>query len=158
MHHSDASSIVHGWDNYPPEVFPKLWGWIQEQLEAGSLELPQPAMREVHHVSPECAAWLVQVSAPTCPVNNAVVQRAAALKSALGIQNDQYHPRGVDENDLLIIACACEKPAKLISNEEKQPTLPSDKKRYKIPAACSLAGGTCISFLEYVKSASRSFG
>lgn len=158
MHHCDASSIIHGWDNYPPEVFPKLWDWIQEQIEAGALELPQPAMQEVHYVSPDCAAWLVAVPAPNCPVTNATVQRARALKDSLGIKNDQYHPRGVDENDLLIVACACVKPAELISDEEKQPSLPTDKKRYKIPAVCALTGNTCINFLEYLKSAGRRFG
>lgn len=27
----DASSIIHGWDNYPIEQFPGLWAWMGDE-------------------------------------------------------------------------------------------------------------------------------
>jgi hypothetical protein len=158
VRHIDASSIIHAWDNYPPTIFPRLWEWIQDQLRSGDLKISKPAMDEVHNVAPDCAVWLSAAPATVCPVTNTELQRANSLKSTLGIQNDNYHPKGVDENDLLIIACADCKGAELVSNEAKQATLPVDMKHYKIPAVCSLGGVSCISVLDYMKSAGRSFG
>lgn len=158
MRHIDASSIVHAWDTYPPDVFPRLWTWIQEQIESGEIEFAQPAMDEVQHVAPDCALWLASISASICAVSNPAVQRANWLKSSLAIENDKYDPKGVDENDLLIIACAYCKGVALVSNEAKQPSLPVNLKRYKIPAVCTLSGQTCTDFLTYMKSAGRTFG
>lgn len=159
MHHCDASSIIHGWETYPLTMFPRLWDWVEEQLHSNALEISRPAMEEVRHVSPDCACWLDRVQAPVCPVNNPIMQRARTLKGLLGIVNDNYHPDGVDENDILIIAAADYISATLISDEAKQPTLPLVQRRYKIPAVCSMSGSPpCITFIEYIRSARRSFG
>lgn len=49
----DASSIVYGWDNYPIEVFPKLWEWLAENVADGEVTMSQVSFDEVQHVSPD---------------------------------------------------------------------------------------------------------
>lgn len=158
MRHVDASSMVHAWDTYPPDIFPKVWEWIEAQIAHNEMVISQPAKDEVEHVAPDCAAWLGKASIQICAVSNAALQRARLLKNNLGIQNDNYHPRGVDENDLLIICCAYCSSVELVSNEARQPSLPSDRRRYKIPAVCASYGPLCIDFLAYMRSAARTFG
>ncbi|WP_084220835.1 MULTISPECIES: DUF4411 family protein [Pseudoxanthomonas] len=155
----DASAIVHAWDNYPIGIFPPLWGWLEEGFKNGDLCIPQPAMTEVEHVAPDCAAWLRQVGLKVLPITNDVLRYAQLIKDGLGISNDQYHPDGVDENDILIIAVGRVFGAQLVSNESRQPTLPSNKKKYKIPAVCvHILPPPCISFLDLVKGSGRTFG
>ena len=72
---------------------------------------------------------------------------------------DAYHADGVGENDLLIIASARIGGATLVSDEKKQPILPTDRRRFKIPAVCAQLNSQvpCESFLEYIKSSGQSF-
>ena len=155
----DASSIVHAWDNYPIEQFPRLWAWLEADCSKGDLRIPRPAMDEVSHVCPDCALWLRAVGTKIMPITNDVLIEATRIKGQLGIANDRYHPKGVDENDLLIIASARIAQSELISNEAKQPTLPSDTKQYKIPAVCiRLAPPPAIDFLDHVKGSGLTFG
>jgi len=112
----DASSILHGWINYPPVQFPKLWDWIGDEIIARRFTIPRVALDETGHRSPDCQKWLKARSIQELSPTQAVITRALAMKSALGIVNDQYHLNGVDENDLLIIATAKDAGCELISN------------------------------------------
>ncbi|MBT2767820.1 DUF4411 family protein [Stenotrophomonas sp. ISL-67] len=133
----DASAIVHAWDNYPIEQFPPFWEWLEDDCKAGRLCIPQPAKDEVGYVSSECARWLQEVGITVLPVTNDVLSDASSIMAALGVTDDQYHPDGVDENDLLIIASSRCHGAVLISNEARQASLPLNKRKYRIPAVCT---------------------
>ena len=155
----DASSIVHAWDTYPVNIFPPLWAWIEDECLAGELCIPRPAMDEVGHVSPDCEAWLRKSGIKVLPVTNSVLVEARRIQAALGITNDNYHPAGVDENDILIIATARTASGVLISNESKQPSLPENFLRYKIPAVCAqFAPPPCVNFLDHLKQSGQQFG
>lgn len=148
----DASSMIYAWDNYPVHQFPGLWEWMADQIERGELAMPSVALDEVTHKAPECAKWLKAGDLGVFEITNAILQDAMRIKGLLGIAGDKYHPKGVDENDLLIIATANACNAELVSDESKQklPDLPAKR---KIPAVCAMAevGVTCISFIEYIK-------
>ena len=58
MRDVDASSIVHGWDNYPITQFPALWDWLAEQIADGQISISRIAFDEVATVSPANADWL----------------------------------------------------------------------------------------------------
>ena len=82
------------------------------------------------------------------------------LKSKLGIVDDNYHPKGVGENDLLIIASAKVNQRRLVTNEARQDTnLPSNPARYKIPAVCGLAGidVPTLNFLDLLQESDQPF-
>ncbi len=60
MYSFDASSMIHAWDNYPPEnpLFGALWGWVAEEISNEEFCISEIALDEVGHKIPECGAWL----------------------------------------------------------------------------------------------------
>ena len=81
------------------------------------------------------------------------------IKGLLDIAGDAYHSKGVDENDILIIAAARVHRGELVSNEARQ-QLPDIAKKRKIPAVCDMpeVAVPCINFIEYIKRTDEVFG
>ncbi len=155
----DASAIIYAWDNYPPAQFPRLWGWLANQLKTHELAISAVALEEVAHKAPDCATWLKNAEVLRLPISDAVVMTAMAIKNAIGVVNDHYHPKGVDENDLFIIASAKVQGAELISNEARQFGAQVEARKYKIPAVCDMpsVGVTTLNFLEYIQKSQQVF-
>lgn len=155
----DASSIIYAWDNYPKDQFPPLWIWIASQVEAKELVMPNIALDEVNHKSPECADWLKDNNLRQLPINNDIAQEAKRIKELLGIAGDDYHPKGVDENDILIIATARLHGAELVSDEERQTNQPQVMSKRKIPSVCALpsVSVSCINFIDYIRASGAIF-
>jgi predicted nucleic acid-binding protein len=155
----DASSMIYAWDNYPVRQFPGLWQWIASQIEAQTLVMPGVAYDEVAHKTPDCGAWLRNISLKRLEINNAILENAMRIKGLLDIAGDAYHPKGVGENDILIIATALVNRGELVANEGRQ-QLPDIAKKRKIPAVCAMAevAVPCINFIEYIKRTDQVFG
>jgi hypothetical protein len=156
----DASSIIYAWDNYPIRQFPGLWGWMAEQFTDKHLVIPRVAYDEVVNNAPECAAWLKDANIELFEVTNAIVQEALKIKSLLGIFSDGYHPKGVGENDIFIIATASVNSIGLVSDEGRQQRLPDIPAKRKIPAVCTMdeVGVPCMNFIEFIKRFEVVFG
>ena len=150
----DASAIVWAWDEYPAVLFPGLWTLLASEAAAGTIVIPSSAMKEIGDVSPDCHEWLKDCGLKPHPMSNASLRFAQTIRSALGIVGEAYHPKGVDENDIFIIATAMELGLPLVSEEALQLNLPSTLKRYKIPATCGLpeVRVKCIRFIDYLRS------
>lgn len=159
MHTFDASSIIHAWDNYPLEQFPPLWDWLANLIASGGLTIPTVALDEVAKKTPECAQWLKDNQIMVLPLEDDILLQASQFKHELGIADDNYHSRGVGENDLLIVATAKFNQAILISNEGRQARPPKTKSQYKIPSVCDLpdVGVKCVNFLEFIKASDAVF-
>ncbi len=160
MHVFDASSILLAWDNYPIENFPPLWQWIAEQIDADDFEITQVALEEVIKKSPDCGAWLKDHEITVLPLTNAVLQQAVAIKHLLGIAEDDYHPKGVGENDIFIIATAKVTGSTLVSDEGRQFRVPDVMSKCKIPTVCDLdeVKVECIPFIDLIKNSGAIFG
>lgn len=154
----DASSIVLAWDTYPVSQFPNFWVWIEGLIQAQSIVMVAPNLVEVKQVSPDCHQWL-KTDLLVVPIDNQIVQVALSIRSMLGVHNDQYHPKGVDENDILCIAGAKVLGRQLITDEAPQPDKPNDKKKYKIPAVCkhSAVNVDCLNLIEFIRLSGVTF-
>jgi predicted nucleic acid-binding protein len=159
MHAFDASSILHAWDNYPEDQFPPLWDWIALQIADRQFVISEVALDETTWKAPDCGAWLTNQGIEVLPLTPQVLDRAMAIQHLLGIRDDKYNPKGVDENDLLIIATALTKGLILVSDEGRQFKLPDKMEKYKIPAVCDLPAVNvkCISFLELIRASGAIF-
>lgn len=159
MHTLDASSIIHAWDNYPLTQFPGLWDWLAAEIQAQQLSIAVVALKEVGYKSPDCATWLKNQGIRRLPMSNAVLQAAKQIKDDVGIQNDQYHPKGVDENDILIIAAAQYHSATLVTNEVRQSSSLKEPTRRKIPAVCDLPSVAVAhkNFLDFFRASGQIF-
>ncbi len=155
----DASSIIHAWDNYPPELFPPLWDWLSQEVMDGNLAIPGVALDEVGKKTPECAAWLKDNDITVFPLTSDVLAESLRIKHLLGIEEDQYNAKGVGENDIFIIATASVNGLMLISDEGRQFVKPANRAKYKIPAVCELedVGVTCINFLQLIRNSGAVF-
>ncbi|ORU89885.1 MAG: hypothetical protein A6F71_02680 [Cycloclasticus sp. symbiont of Poecilosclerida sp. M] len=134
----DTSSIIFAWDDYPLKQFPPLWDWIAQEIRNNELAISQTAFQEVRKINQECADWLDAEGINKIAVSNAILQEALRMQNLLGIDDDDYHPLGVGENDILIVATAKVENSVLINNEAIQNNLPKNMKKYKIPGLCGL--------------------
>lgn len=154
----DASSMIYAWDNYPANQFPGLWEWLADQIADNTLVMPRVAFDEVEHKTPECAEWLRENGLRLLETGNSVMREAMRIKGLVGISGDNYHD-GVGENDLFIIATAKLHGGELVSDERRQPNLPKDSRRFKIPAVCAMAevAVPCMNFIEFLKESNAVF-
>jgi len=154
MYSFDASSMIHAWDNYPPENphFDSLWQWFSEQIDNKNFGISSKALEEVGHKIPECGDWLNSNDIEVHPLTATSLAMAQEIKTLLGIVEEQY-TKGVGEKDLLIISIAKENETTLASDESRQNKLPTLKSNYKIPAVCDMLeiNVECISFLDLLK-------
>jgi len=155
----DASAIIHAWDVYPHAQFPPVWRWVASQIASGFLSIPQPAFGEVERRSPDCASWLRTQKIQRLPVTNEIVHQAVRIKQLLNIDGDNYHPKGVGENDLLIVSTAKAEALILVSNEGRQTQFPKVAAKAKIPTVCDLSDVDveCMDFLALLKQSGEVF-
>lgn len=154
MYSFDASSMIHAWDNYPPENkhFDSLWEWFSNKTQSKEFVISKKAFKEVSHKIPECGTWLQNNNIEIYSLTPASLLIARDIKASLGIVEEKY-TKGVGENDLFIIAIAQEFGATLVTEEGRQSPLPKVKSNYKIPAVCNMAsvGVECCNFLSLLK-------
>jgi predicted nucleic acid-binding protein len=155
----DASSMINAWDFYPIHPFPALWDWIADEICTQDLVMPTVAFLEVKKKTPECAKWLKDNNVVLLEPDEAIIGEALRIKRLLGVANDKYHPKGVGENDLIIIATARVHNGELVSDERRQTIVPQEASKRKIPAVCALSEVSvpCISFIEFIKRSGKVF-
>ena len=155
----DASSMIYAWDNYPFEQFPPLWEWMGSLISQVQIVMSTVAFEEVSHKTPDCCEWLESVSLQRFPMSNSILKEASRIKVLIGVEDDGYDPRGVDENDLFIIASAKISGLSLVSDEAKQPNRPVNPRKYKIPLVCGLntVSVNCVNYLDFIKASKAVF-
>ena len=122
---------------------------VAGEIAAVNVGIPEVAFDEVSHMSPDCHIWLKDAQIQVVDITEAALQTASAIKNMLGIQEDGYHADGVDENDLLVIACARVHGYELVSDEREQLALPQNKRRYKISAVCKQQSVSELDLLQW---------
>jgi predicted nucleic acid-binding protein len=152
--------MIHAWDNYPERQFPPLWNWIAREIGARRIAMPRVACDEVAGKTPECADWLRAKDIVEHEVTNAITQQAMGIKGLLGIVGDNYHPKGVGENDIIIISTALVHGVELVSEEQRQPNPPQLAVKRKIHLVCAMpeVAVRCWNFIEYIRGTNEVFG
>ena len=155
----DASSIIYAWDNYPFEQFPPLWDWLADQIDAGEIVVPRVALTEISQISPDCHGWLTGNQLRVIEVSNDIAAEATRIKALVGVVDDNYHAKGADENDILIIATAKDLEIDLVSNEGRQNKVPDEPRKRKIPSVCDIQSVdvNCVDFVEFLKASGQVF-
>lgn len=150
LYNFDASAVIDLWDNYPIQnpVFKDLWDKFTENVENEIFVISDIAIKEVTSEivyekitkdMPRSVDFIKILSTISVFEKEPIdLTTAQDIKDLLEIDEDNYHKNGVGENDVLIIAITRRTQAILVSNESRQPNLPIDKSRYKIPAVCNL--------------------
>ena len=79
----DASSIIHAWDTYPIDNFPKLWEWVAERINDGEFDICRVAYEAIGRKTPDCGDWLQAINFRCSEITNAIAQEAlrACLES-----------------------------------------------------------------------------
>ena len=133
----DASSIIHFYDNYPIENphLAGLWDWFAERMDNGDFVISRRAYDEVIHKTDGLPDWFNEINIFEDTI--ADLEEAQIIKDLLEIEEEEFHPKGVGENDIFIISISKRLNSVLVSNES-QINLPGLKKKYKIPSVCSL--------------------
>jgi len=155
----DASSMIYAWDNYPVQQFPGLWEWIADQILEKELMMPSVAFEEVANKAPDCGEWLENQGIERLEISGTILQDAMRIKGLLGVVGDNYHSKGVGENDILIIATARIHGVELVSDERRQNVVPTEATKRKIPAVCDMqeVAVSCINFIEFIKRSDKVF-
>jgi len=155
----DTSSIIYAWDNYPIDNFPPLWDWLSKQIKEKKFLLSKIVYEETKKNSPDCAEWLNRSSVEHLIISNDILQFATEVKNLLQIEDDNYHPNGIGENDIIIIATAKKHALILVSEEGRQANPPPTRRKYKIPTVCNLTEVKveCIQFIDIIKKSGEKF-
>ena len=155
----DASSMIYAWDNYPVRQFPGLWEWMATEIADRKLVMPSVAFEEVANKAPDCGEWLDSQDLEQLEISGAILQDAMRIKGLLGIVGDSYHPNGVGENDILIIATARAHGVELVTEERRQSAVPLEPSKRRIPAVCALqeVAVSCVNFIEFIKRTDEVF-
>ncbi len=156
LYHLDASAVIDLWDNYPihRQMFDDMWQWFDEKVTDGTFCISDIALQETKNKitydklvqdRPKAQYFLDILKKIAVSQKSAQdFQLVLSIKEQLDIQEEQYHPDGVGENDLFIIAIAHRGRAILVSNEKYQAMPPQNKSKYKIPAVCNMVNTPCI--------------
>ena len=155
----DASSLIHAWNNYPFEQFPPFWDWLTNQIDAQEIVIPREALTEVSQISPEYHGWLTGNELQIIEVSNDIANEASRIKRLIGVVNDNYHPKGVDENDIIIISTAKILGVGLVSDESRQADIPKEPRKRKIPSVCGIAtiDVRCMNLVSFFKDSGQIF-
>ena len=75
----DASSMIYAWDNYPINLFPKLWEWIGIQISTQQIVVSEVAFDEIVHKTPDCSNWMKTCSIKKIPVTSDIMIKASEI-------------------------------------------------------------------------------
>ena len=157
----DANSFITSWNTaYPVKVFPSLWAQIAQHQN--DIILIKPVFDEIDPVSSAdqklhrdkkrekypLHVWMEDNSFTPTAITDDTKIISLKLEQEYEINNN---PKGVDQNDIALIAYAKYENKTVVTLEAKQPQKPEKKCNYKIPLVCDEQKVECISFIEMLE-------
>ena len=128
---------------------------MEKQIKAGEFLIPEIVKGEAK--DKDVLDWFLGNKLPTIAISDKILNVAQSIKDGLGIENDDYSPKGVNENDVIIIATAKVYGCALVTEEGEQQQLPT-MKNYKMPAVCHKNNIQVGNFLARLIESGEIFG
>ena len=157
----DASAIIAAWnEHYPKDVFPSLWSQLAEHQT--NIALIKPIYDQVDPISPAdnnkttnekrikypLRTWMINNQFAETPIDESIERKSLELEKEYQIKNKS---KGVDENDLKLIAYAKLNDKTVVTEEGRQQQEPNEKYNYKIPLVCDEQYVKCINLVEMLR-------
>ncbi len=150
---TDANIFIECWNRiYPLAVFPSLWEKIARHQNDIILIKPiydqiVPKDRRNREKDP-LSIWLGKNHFIKTSIDNETKKLSLQLEAKYQITDQS---KGVDQEDLTLIAYAKIENKTVVTLEGKQDQKPREKRNYKIPLVCSEEGIPCVNFIETIK-------
>ena len=142
----DANVFITGWnETYRIKNFPSLWKQIAQNRS--DIILIKPIYDQIIQEGDSLTTWLKE--------NHFFANSIDGETEKLSLQWEREYQitdqsRGVDQEDITLIAYAKRKDKTVVTLEGKQDEKPRKKYNYKIPLVCSEENVPCIDFAEMI--------
>ncbi len=146
-HCLDASALIQAWASvYPPAVFPALWQQLKRPKD--KLTIIKPILDEIKPGHGGLREWPDSNGFSATSIAHDTESESLRLRTDYEIASTT---KGVNKNDIMLIAHANIQNKTVVTPENYQTTRPSNKCNYKIPLVCETEGVTCIRFIEMLE-------
>ena len=147
---ADANIFIECWNRiYPFDIFPSLWKQIA--LHKDDIVLIRPIydqfVQKKREKEDPLSIWIRENHFLRTPIDNEIKKLSLNLEAKYQITDQS---KGVDQNDLTLIAYAKKENKIVVTLEGEQNQKPREKKNYKIPLVCSEEGVSCVNFIEMI--------
>lgn len=143
----DANVFITCWnETYPINIFPSLWEQIAQHQS--DIILIKPIYDQIIVKEDPLTKWLKENRFFSTSIDDETESLSLEWEGKYQIREES---KGVDEEDIKLIAYAKRESRIVVTLEKKQDKDPSRKKyNYKIPPVCSEEKVPCINFVEMI--------
>ena len=143
----DANVFITCWnDTYPINIFPSLWEQLAQHQS--DIILIEPIYDQIIVKKDPLTKWLKENHFFSIPIDYETDKLSLKWEKEYQIRE---RSKGVNQQDITLIAYAKRKNKIVVTLEGKQDKDPSRKKyNYKIPLVCSDKKVPCINFVKMI--------
>lgn len=141
----DTCAILHGWMQYPQDIFPTIWSSLADLAVSGEIMASDEVLEELSGKHDDAYDWALGHREMFYPVDEPIQY---AVREILAEHRNLYNPRKDRSGaDPFVIALASIDD-RIVVTEEKPSNNPD---RPKIPNVCDAMGIRCITFLDLIR-------
>jgi hypothetical protein len=142
----DTSGILDMWSrDYPPDVFPTIWGNMDAAAKSGGIWIVEEVVRELERKEDGIHSWVKQREMAIVPIDDAVKTHLAEIMKKHGRLVDTR--KNKSGGDPWVIALARARGLTVVTGENPTGTLT----RPKIPDVCKDLGIPCIAVIDFFR-------
>lgn len=142
----DTSALLDGWVRYyPPDVFPGVWGRLEELVRRGHLRATEEVLVELEKKQDEVFAWARRQSEMFIAIDEPIQPHVRViLRDFPKLLDTRTNRSGCDP---FVIALARQNGWTVVTGERRtgRPDRPN------IPDVCEALGLPCFSLLELIR-------
>ena len=133
----DTSALIRlRREDYPPDVFPRLWHQLEQLIAAGRIIAIDEVLRELRQKDDEVHQWASQQPNMFVPLDDPILRAATDIINRFPALVRPSQRRG--KADPFVIALAGERSLTVVTAERSHSSL------RKIPGVCMQLGIPCI--------------